>query len=329
MRDATELSELDLSAFSGVVSVGELGAAPIVRASGRADRRWSIDNTPTTAFGIASGTKGFTATTAMALVDAGELNLSTPVRSLLGADLPLIDDRVTVLDLLTHRSGIGDYVDEEAIDSTDDHILSVPVHLLDRTAAYLSVLDGHPQREAPGGRFVYNNSGFVVLALLIERAARVPFEQAVHRLVIEPAGLQATAFHRMDTLPAGVATGYLSDDSSQLRTNELHLPVRGSGDGGLFSSAHDVHRFWAAFFDGSLVTPSTARSMTERRTAEHESGYGLGLWVGDGGAVRLEGHDAGVSFASEVDPSTGRVWSVLSNTANGAWPVARQLSPTA
>jgi CubicO group peptidase (beta-lactamase class C family) len=329
MRDPSELSELDLSGFSGVASIGELGDAPTVRAAGLADRRWSIDTTPATVFGIASGTKGFTATTVMAIVDAGELDLSTTARSLLGSDLPLVDDRVTVLDLLTHRSGIGDYVDEEAIDSVDDHILSVPVHQLDHTTAYLPVLDGHPQREAPGQRFVYNNSGFVLLALLAERATGIPFERAMHRMVIEPAGLKATEFHRMDTLPTGVATGYLSDDPSQLRTNELHLPVRGSGDGGLFSCADDIHRFWAALFDGRLVTPPTFRSMIERRTAAHEAGYGLGFWLGDDGTVRLEGHDAGVSFASGVDPASGRVWSVLSNTAGGVWPIAQQLGPTA
>ena len=69
-----------------------------------------------TRFGIASGTKGLTALAVVSLIEAGSLELSTTARSVLGADLPLIDDAVTIEHLLSHRSGIGDYFDEDAVD---------------------------------------------------------------------------------------------------------------------------------------------------------------------------------------------------------------------
>lgn len=81
----------------------------VAKAFGLADRAHEIANTVDTVFAIASGTKGFTALTVMSLVQDGALSLSTTARSVLGGDLPLIDDAVTVEHLLAHRSGIGDY----------------------------------------------------------------------------------------------------------------------------------------------------------------------------------------------------------------------------
>ena len=95
---------------------------------------------------------------------------------MLGDDLPLIDDGVKVEHLLTHHSGIGDYVDEE--DPTE-YVMPVPVHQLASTEDYLSVLAGHRQVFAPGERFAYNNSAFVVLALIAERVSGVPFERLI------------------------------------------------------------------------------------------------------------------------------------------------------
>ena len=174
------------TAFSGVVRVDMAGEVVLEAAHGLADRRWDVPVEPGTQFNIASGTKGLTALTVLALVERGVLALDTPARSLLGRDLPLVDDAVTVEHLLAHRSGIGDYLDEDAAGS-DDYVLPVPVHRLATTEDYLQVLDGHPQVSAPGERFAYNSGGFVVLALLAERAAGAPFPDLVDELVARPA----------------------------------------------------------------------------------------------------------------------------------------------
>ena len=80
----------------------------------------------------------------MSLVEDGALELDTTARSVLGADLPLIDDGVTVEHLLAHRSGIGDYLDEDAGHEITDYVMPVSVHELATTEQYLAVLDGHP-----------------------------------------------------------------------------------------------------------------------------------------------------------------------------------------
>src|SRR3954468_12228404 len=168
-----------LSRFSGVIRIDRDDACSFAGAYGLAHRGHRIANTVDTRFGLASGTKGLTAITVMTLVESDELELATTARSILRSDLPLIDDGVTVEHLLAHRSGIGDYLDEETLDAPTDFVMPVPVHVLAGTEAYLGVLGGHPQAFPPGDRFSYNNSGFVVLALIAERVAGIPFERLV------------------------------------------------------------------------------------------------------------------------------------------------------
>ena len=103
------------------------------------------------------------------LIQEGQLEPATTARSLLAEDLPLINDQVTVQQLLAHRSGIGDYLDEETDLEVTDHVLPVPVHELATIEQYLRVLDGHPSMFTPDERFSSSNSGYVALALLAER----------------------------------------------------------------------------------------------------------------------------------------------------------------
>jgi CubicO group peptidase (beta-lactamase class C family) len=313
--------------FSGVVRVDQGGRVVFERAAGLADRRWSIPMTTATRLSMASGTKGFTALAVMALVESGELRLDTPARSLLGADLPLIDDGVTVEHLLAHRSGIGDYLDESTLGDIETYAMPVPVHQLDSTEGYVTSLDGYPQVSPPGEEFAYNNGGYVVLALLAERAAKMPFEQLVDELVVKRAGLANTEFLRSDSLARGVATGYL--DLEGLRTNSLHLPVLGSGDGGLFTTAADMATFWTALFDGRIVSEDKVRLMTAPRSEspKHKRRNGMGFWLTmNGPTVFLEGYDAGVSFRSMHDPTTSTTRTTISNTSEGTWNLLRSVA---
>lgn len=308
--------------FSGVVRVDLGGATVVARAYGFADRAHGVAATIDTRFGVASGTKGLTALTVMSLVEEGRLGLETPARAHLGDDLPLIGDDVTIAHLLAHRSGIGDYIDED----DDAQPLPVGVDVLDTTEAYLQVLDGHPARFPPGTRFAYCNSGYVVLALIAERAAGSAFHDLVHERVLRPAGMHDTAFLRSDELPARAARGYL--DADGLRTNVFHLPVRGSGDGGVYTTAADVHALWKALLAGRIVSPDgVARMLTAHSApAQGTRRYGLGFWLApEGPGITLEGLDAGVSFRSVHDPAAQHTHTVIANTARGAWALARRL----
>ena len=140
--------------------------------------------------------------------------------------------------------------------------MPVPVHRLATAEDYLSVLAGHPTVFPAGERFAYNNGGYVVLALLAERASGIGYHDLVRRCVLEPAGMVDTAFLRSDELPARAARGYLAREG--LRTNVLHLPVVGVGDGGAYSTAADLHRFWQALHAGRIVSRATVEQMLSR-----------------------------------------------------------------
>jgi CubicO group peptidase (beta-lactamase class C family) len=132
----------------------------------------------------------------------------------LGDDLPLIDDAVTVEHLPAHRSGIGDYFDEEVITDVSAYVLPVPAQFLRDTEQYLAALAGFPQKFPPGTRFSYCNAGFVVLALIAERVSDVPFHDLVDKRVRKPAGHEDTDFLRSDSLGERTAIGYLPIDGS-------------------------------------------------------------------------------------------------------------------
>ncbi|MEO6205397.1 MAG: serine hydrolase domain-containing protein, partial [Mycobacteriales bacterium] len=296
------------------------------RAYGYADRRHAIAMTPLHQLGIASGSKGFTALAVMSLVGDGVLGLDTTARSLLGEDLPLIDDAVTVEHLLGHRSGIGDYLDEDG--DIADYVMAVPVHRLDSTEAFLQVLDGFPMSFPPGQRFSYCNGGYVVLALLAQRASGMTYRDLAHQRVLARAGMTSTEFFRTDSLPGRAAESYIHVDG-QWRSNVFHLPVLATGDGGIYSTAADLASFWSALVGGRIVPESVVAEMVRPRSTDPEAPrrYGLGFWLHESSDVLwLEGYDAGVSFRSVHDPGTGLTHTVIGSTDRGAWPLSSLLN---
>jgi CubicO group peptidase (beta-lactamase class C family) len=307
--------------FSGVVSVSRGDEIEFERAHGLADRRQGVAATRDTMFAIASASKGFTALVVAGLVAEGALRWDTRLRTVLGADLPLIADDVTVEQVLAHRSGIGDYLDEE---HEDEFLLRVRMQDLIATADYLPALDGFATSFPAGERFAYCNGGFVVLAVVAERVGGGSFYDLVGERVLARAGMADTGFLRSDDLPGRAAVGYLDDG----RTNVFHLPVRGNGDGGAYSTVADFRAFWAALFAGAILPPDVvARMVTPiSDVPESRSRYGMGFWLhATGSTVYLEGADHGVSFRSAHDPRSGRTWTVVSNTTDGAWPIVRLL----
>lgn len=140
------------------------------------------------------------------------------------------------------------------------------------------------------------------------------------------AGLTSTSYLRSDDLPGDAALGYLFEEGN--RTNLLHLPVRGNGDGGIYSTVDDLHRFWSALLAGLIVSDELVQTMITPRYDVPAEGlrYGLGCWLhANGPAVLVEGYDAGVSMRSIHDPASRTTATVLANSSEGAWGVAGML----
>jgi CubicO group peptidase (beta-lactamase class C family) len=264
----------------------------------------------------------------MALIADGSLTLDASVRDLLDDDaLELVDPSVTVRHLLGHTSGIGDYLDESVLTDVDDYILPVPVHRLATPADFLTVLGGHPMKFAPGDHFEYCNGGYLLLALIVEAASGRSYYEVVADRVCRPAGMEATAYLRSDELPGAAAIGYIPAEGGW-RTNQLHLPVRGCGDGGAHSTIADFCAFWPALLAGGIIATDLVAEMTRAHedVPENSLRYGLGFWLrADRDTVMLEGYDAGISFRSAYDPASKLLYTVMANTSAGAWPLVRLL----
>jgi CubicO group peptidase (beta-lactamase class C family) len=321
--DPRELDEaVAAHAFTGIVSVDVGDRRVLERCAGHLHRALGVPMTARTRIAIASGSKTFTALAVMRLVEDGALRLDQPVRGVLGDDLPLVDDTVTIEHLLTQTSGIGDYLDEDGDWEPADHVLTLPVHTLTTADAFLPMLEGHPRKFAPGERFSYCNGGYMVLAVVLERVTGETYHDVVRRLVLTPAGMQETDFLPLNELPADAAPGYVHDQGDLVNT--LHLPVLGNGDGGAFTTADDLHRFWLGLLDGRIVSRGTVEEMIRPRHDVPAEGlrYGMGFWLHrTHTALVLEGYDAGVSCRSTHVVGSRTTASVLGNSTEGAWPV--------
>jgi CubicO group peptidase (beta-lactamase class C family) len=312
--------------FTGVVSIATADDVLVRRAFGMADRANGRPNTVDTRFGIASGTKVMTAVAALSLVDAGRLTLDARLADVVDAPLPRHDPSITVAQLLTHTAGNPDYFDEE----TDDDYAALwaerPTHTMRRPADFLPMFADLPQKFLPGERFAYSNAGFILLGLAIEAASGEAYADYVGEHVLGPAGMTDSGFFALGDLPARVALGYL--DATSNRTNAFSVPVVGGADGGMFTTAEDLDRFWRALVGGRLLTRETTATMLATHATpgpdQPTEGYGYGVWIADSGDERryvVVGEDPGASMVSWIEPATGLVLTVLGNTDSAAWPM--------
>src|SRR3954466_15082657 len=116
-------TSIEEHAFSGVISICRQGTVLYERAAGYADRSNRIANTLATRFGIASGTKFFTALAIGKLIEAQKLSFDTKLNDCVALNFPRYAPEITIRHLLTHTSGVPDYLDEEKIPDTDSFVL--------------------------------------------------------------------------------------------------------------------------------------------------------------------------------------------------------------
>lgn len=313
------------STFSGVVSVVRGGGVVYQRAAGLAQRDLCLPNTLETQFALASGTKGFVALAVLALVADRALELDGPVLDWLPEAAELVQREVTVRQLLAHTSGMGDYLDESEFGDIEQYVLPVAAQQLCCPADFWPLLHGRGWKFPPGSSFSYCNSGYIVLARLLEVASGRSYQELIAQRVCAPAGMRQTAFLRLDRLPVSAAVGYLPGQG--WRSNEQMVPARGGGDGGIYSTLEDLACFWRALYAGQIVPPALlGEALRVQHGVPGQRSYGLGFWLTpEPPAAYLEGSDPGISFRSRFEPGRGLLYSVLSNTTRGAWPLVREL----
>ncbi|WP_340024545.1 serine hydrolase [Paenibacillus sp. FSL K6-1096] len=325
--------EAQRSKFSGVVQVADREHILAAAAYGLANIAELRLNQLHTRFPIASGSKLFTAIAVCQLVEQGRLTFDAKILDILPkAEFPLFDPEITVHQVLTHSSGIPDYFDEETMDDFASLWEETPMYTLRRPADFLPLFAGQPMKFAPGGRFHYNNAGYILLALLIEAISGKTFTKYVEQHIFQPCGMKDSGYFALDALPAHTAQGYIDGDSGQKISNIYSIPVVGGGDGGAYVTAADMHKLWSGLLEHKLLTPAVTDLLLTPHIHEREdSFYGYGVWIQVRGPkihkYHIMGYDPGISFHSACYPGSGLTCTAICNQSNGAYRMMAAVEP--
>jgi CubicO group peptidase (beta-lactamase class C family) len=284
--------------FSGSVLYAAGGEVRLARGYGFADRSTRTPNTSDTVFSLGSVTKSLTATTVLVLVEKDRLRLESSIGDLLPG---VTGDHaaVTIEQLLSHTGGLSDGTGEDFDPGTRDEVLE---------AAF-----GTPLRFRPGSDYAYSNTGYSVLAAIIEETTGEPFETALHRLVLEPAGMAMTGYRLPRWDRARVAHYSVGDVDLGTHLDKVYPSWHVMGNGEMLSTVHDLYRLTRTLRAGDLLAEDTLESAWTPRRQD----YGLGWSITDGPHGRSVGHDGastnGVSARLRWYPDPDVVIAILCN----------------
>ncbi|MDR0482632.1 MAG: beta-lactamase family protein [Cellulomonadaceae bacterium] len=317
--------------FSGVIHVVRNGEVLLSQAHGFADIANERPNRLDTRFATASAGKALVAVGVLSLIAAGRVSLDTRVGDVLSAEvLGVINPDVTVRHLLTHTSGIGDYFDESVMDDYEELWADFPNYRVRTGTDLLPRFNTLPATSAPGTTFAYNNAGYVLLGLVVEKTVGTPLDEFLAQAVLAPAGMTASGWFELDRLPGNCANAYIFCDDAW-RTNIYSVPAKGIGDGGAFLTAEDVVRFWTALVAGDIIPAAWVdQAFSVQATGTDEDGdeehYGFGFWLaGDDAQMPcFMGEDPGVTFMTSRDPD-GLIIVAASNTGDDVWDIHSEL----
>lgn len=324
-------SLIEKNHFSGGISIKEKGKIIYENASGYADRSNKVCNNTDTRFGIASGTKFFTALAIGILIERGRISLDTKVFDIIKYDFPFYSKDITIEQLLTHTSGIPDYYDEDKIDDFDNFYVAIPWYDLREPKDYFPIFPQEEMKFLPSEKFSYCNSGYVLLAAIVNEVSGIPYTEFVEEYIFKANGMKNSGFFELNRLPENTALGYVKDDKGW-RTNIYNLPIVGGGDGGAFTTVGDLYILWDAYFTFKILSEDLTELYIKPYTKAKSEGeniyYGYGIWLSKEDNTLEEyivGCDAGVSFKSAVIRKNEVVYTVISNTGDGAWPIISEI----
>lgn len=307
-------------------------------ATGKADIAADRPMRPDTIFWIASMTKPITATAVLMLQDESKLSVDDPVEKYLPefARLMTADGkpaRVTIRNLLTHTSGMGEVSADQARGIKDLAGL-VPHHV------------AKPVQFEPGTKWVYCQSGINTAARVVEVVSGMSFDQFIDRRLFGPLGMKDTTFYLTDEQFLRLATPYRRTEKGELEPAENRILYGKSptsrdrfpaANGGLFSTASDYARFCQMILNGGelegkrYLKAESVRLMTTLQTVALKTGFTEGCGWGLGWCVVREpqgvtamlspgtfGHGGAYGTQAWIDPDKKRVYILMVQRANFA-----------
>lgn len=296
-----------------------------------------LPNRLETKFGTASAGKVFVATAILQLIEQNKLRFEDTIGQLLpDIDWKQIDKEISVRQLLNHTSGIPDYFDESVMDEYGELWRDYPNYKIRTSRDLLPLFIDKEMMYPAGEKFQYNNTGFVVLGLIIEKITASSFDQYLKDNIFIPCDMASTGYFELDRLPALTANAYIYDEEcKEYYTNIYSIDVKGTGAGGVFTTVLDVDKFWEKLLGGLLISPAMLEQMLSLQSSGDGSYYGYGLWLTkldrkaksgkDIFVPHFEGCDPGISFISSYNTETDTHITIVSNMGDNVWALKRQI----
>lgn len=312
--------------FSGAALIGHGEDVVWETAAGLANRELNLPNLSDTRFNLGSMNKMFTAVAILQLREQGQLALDDTIAAYL-PDYPNdeVAGSITIHQLLTHTSGLGDVFTAE---------FNADPHAYRSNRDYLPLFADAPLLFDPGAGWSYSNAGYVVLGLIIERISGRTYDAYVREHIFEPSGMLSTSAYDIDEEIPNLAIGYTTQDAEGnetgvLTANTALMPGRGFAAGGGYSTTGDLFRFRNALLSNKLLNPSSIDLLTTGKADMAEGvRYAYGFMDKVNKGRRVVGHSGGAPGVCSffwIFPESGYTAILLSNSDGGCRSVLQYL----
>jgi D-alanyl-D-alanine carboxypeptidase len=303
--------------FSGVVLISKSNRVVFKKAVGLASKRYKTPNRVDTKFNLGSMSKMFTGVAIAQLAERGNLSFDDTV----GKHMPdypnkKVADMVTIHHLLTHTSGMGDYLNEKFDQTSRAKFREI--------RDFLPLFVDEPLRFEPGTSWDYSNSGYMLLGAIIEKVSGQNYFEYIREKVFKPAGMVNSDSYELDRETPNLATGYTREmtgpcEGGEWRNNSFIHVIRGGPAGGGYSTAEDLFRFTVALKGNKLLGPKYTELILSGKVEVPESGgtkSAYGFREERVEEYRRVGHDGGfpgISSELAMYPDLGYTVIVMSN----------------
>ncbi|SDG57120.1 CubicO group peptidase, beta-lactamase class C family [Dyadobacter soli] len=261
----------NLGQFSGTVLVAESGQVIYRNSFGMANLSWQVQNSLDTKFMLASVSKQFTAMLILQQVSRGKLRLNGTIADYLPNYPAAIGRRITLHQLLNHTSGISDVTNLPDFDTRYAHRRLTSDELL-------AIFQNLPLEFEPGSKFGYSNSGYSVLAAILEAVTGKSYAQLLSEQITGPLGMAQTGYVPNEQVISRLATGYRwapLDGYIQAAYFDNSLSL---GAGGIYSSIDDLYRWDRALYGQQLLPDSLKRGMFTAYLNNYGYGFNVRKW---------------------------------------------------
>jgi D-alanyl-D-alanine carboxypeptidase len=293
------------------VAVVKNGRTVLAKGYGYADLENDVPATPETVYRIGSVTKQFTSAAIMKLIEQGKLTLDDTLQKFF-PNFPTQGNRVTVRHLLNHTSGIKSYT---SLGPKWARLIRLDL----ATDSVVALFANEPFDFKPGDSYRYNNSGYFLLGMIIEKLSGKTYAQYLKDEIFTPLGLKSTMYCDQASLIKHRAQGYATQPGGGFINAEPLSMTQPYSAGALCSTVNDLAVWTQALASGKVVSPASYKLMTTPVALNDGKpiGYGFGLGTGMLGGHRQVSHNGGINgFISELHhyPDDSVITVVLTNT---------------